>query len=104
MAGNFRTSYSSYVTRKREIRKICVSVPGCSGIGVLYECFSSNKTRTIVHIIKNSEFIGVQYRAASSYKIRSTHQFCSYQRQLRNYYGLRPGEPGGPQPQWGPQA
>jgi hypothetical protein len=25
----------------------------------------------LVHIIKNSEFIGVQYRAASSYKIRS---------------------------------
>ena len=24
--------------------------------------------------------------------------------QWRNYYGLGPGEPGGPQPQWGPQA
>ena len=36
---------------------------------LLYECFSSNKTRTIVHIVKNSEFIGVQYRAVPSFKI-----------------------------------
>jgi hypothetical protein len=76
---------SSYVTRKREIRKIRVSGPGCSGIWVLYECFSSNKTRTIVHIIKNGEFIGVRYRAVPSFKIRSPLLWAKLMRRTCSY-------------------
>ena len=28
------------------------------------------------------------------------HYTAYFNSQWRNYYGLRPGEPGGPQPQW----
>jgi hypothetical protein len=30
----------------------------------------------------------------------TTTAVCLISAQWRNYYGLRPGEPGGPQPQW----